>query len=211
MFDSLDTECLFLRESILNRYIRFDDGYDPFFMSHYEQYHRSESSNSPSVARLFSLPISYAYRLIKTKNLILELRSQAMPRNHPEESRINDSITSKKGKPVRGELLMSRPHDEWDSGNISNRVSLRESLPLRIHPMQVYPAQPMKSRTTIYPSRERPETAAMTEAALSSQLKFSKIGSDLDTEPRMERNNRVYLAQDEEGAMKSMRRESLRR
>ena len=80
LFEKIDRDQNFLKKSILNHFIVFDEGYDPFLMSPYEQIHRKKMKNlSEPVKNLYNLNISYAYKLIKTKNLILELRSMAKP------------------------------------------------------------------------------------------------------------------------------------
>jgi len=62
---------------VLNRYIQFGDGYDPFLMYPYENYHRSdENSHQEAVKSLFNLNISYVYRLMRAKNSILEIKSK---------------------------------------------------------------------------------------------------------------------------------------
>ena len=80
MFDNLDSDNNFLKESQLSKYIVFDEGYDPFLMSSYEHVHRNKMKNlSEPVKDFYNLNISYAYRLMKTKNIILELRSLVNP------------------------------------------------------------------------------------------------------------------------------------
>lgn len=78
ILEQLDQDNHFLKESFLNQYIKFDDGYDPFLMAQYENIHRNKMSHLETpVKELYSMNISYAYRLMKTKNIILELRSMA--------------------------------------------------------------------------------------------------------------------------------------
>lgn len=72
---SLDKDSTWLKKSVLNRYMCFDLGYDPFFLCEYEYLHRGGSA-LPPIVRLFTFAISYAYRLMRTKNAVLELRSQ---------------------------------------------------------------------------------------------------------------------------------------
>jgi hypothetical protein len=72
---SLDKDSGWLKKSILNRYMCFDQGYDPFFLCEYEYLHRGGSA-LPPIVRLFTFAISYAYRLMKTRNAVLELRAE---------------------------------------------------------------------------------------------------------------------------------------
>lgn len=56
----------------------FGPGYDPFLLHHYEQVCKDGSIKlkpSQAVDNLYDLSISYAYRLLKTKHAILNLRS----------------------------------------------------------------------------------------------------------------------------------------
>lgn len=60
----------------MNEYIVFDDGYDPFLMNYYESYHKGKVKiDNEAIKKLYMINISHAYRLMKAKNNILELRS----------------------------------------------------------------------------------------------------------------------------------------
>lgn len=61
----------------MNRYIKFDEGYDPFLMDPYEKFHRGvDYEEKESIKSLFNLNISLVYRLMRAKNSILEIRSK---------------------------------------------------------------------------------------------------------------------------------------
>ena len=45
-------------------------------MEPYEKYHRSNTDQQDAIKNLYNLNISYVYRLIRTKNAILEIRSK---------------------------------------------------------------------------------------------------------------------------------------
>lgn len=55
--------------------MHFDEGYDPFFLCEYEYLHRGGTAVAP-ILTLFTFPISYAYRLMKVRNAVLELRAE---------------------------------------------------------------------------------------------------------------------------------------
>lgn len=91
MLENLDRDNYFLKESYLNQYINFDESYDPFLMAPYESIHRGKGTRMEApIKDLFSMNISYAYRLMKTKNTILDLRSLAQRKDRPEDE-INTS------------------------------------------------------------------------------------------------------------------------
>jgi hypothetical protein len=72
MLLSLDADNSFLKESFLNRFVLFQQGYDPFFLYHYEMKGRKTPAlPHPTIDKLFNLNISYACRLLKARNRLL--------------------------------------------------------------------------------------------------------------------------------------------
>lgn len=76
----------------------FQHGYDPFFLHHYDMKgKRTAANSSPLIDRLFSLSISYACRLFKAKNQILEMLSsgkfQFSDLNHKKETQTGPFTT----------------------------------------------------------------------------------------------------------------------
>jgi hypothetical protein len=90
MLLSLDADNRFLKESFLNRFILFQQGYDPFFLYHYEMKGRkSPALPHPTIDKLFNLNISYACRLLKARNRLLEFLASG---------KINDSKMERRSK-----------------------------------------------------------------------------------------------------------------
>lgn len=92
-------------------------------MAQYERMSRNKSDNlNPSVKDFFNISISYAYRLMKTKNMILELRSSVHPQQDPSERlrtfelenqfKVNDSALSKKRASYGSNQLSRDLNDE---------------------------------------------------------------------------------------------------
>ena len=65
---------------MVGKYINFGSGDDPFLMDYYEQFHRNNGSNTEeSIKGLFQLNISLVYRLLKTKNALLDIKAKMKP------------------------------------------------------------------------------------------------------------------------------------
>lgn len=81
LFDQLETDNEVIKSSVINNFIDFDEGYDPFFIKLYENVHRkktqSPSSKDAIFNKKFDLPISSAYRMMKIRNQILDERSRS--------------------------------------------------------------------------------------------------------------------------------------
>ena len=77
LFEKIDKENERIEKSFLSRYIPFGKGYDPFFLTPYEHFQQTGfPPNTPKcVMKLFQMNISYVYRLIKAKNMILTCMS----------------------------------------------------------------------------------------------------------------------------------------
>lgn len=76
LLEKLDSDCQFLKKSLLQRHIVFSNSYDPFFLHHYETVRKAHEFKYKKVAcveELFDLPISLAYKLMKHQQEILEL------------------------------------------------------------------------------------------------------------------------------------------
>jgi hypothetical protein len=68
MLQSLDSDNDFLKESFLSQFILFQQGYDPFFLYHYDMRGKKSTPQShPLIDQLFNLSLSYACRLFKAK------------------------------------------------------------------------------------------------------------------------------------------------
>ena len=70
IFQRLDTDNQIIKKSYLSSYISFARGYDPFFLVPYEHYQKNGflPETPKCVMKLFTMNISYVYRLIKAKN-----------------------------------------------------------------------------------------------------------------------------------------------
>lgn len=76
MLLDLDTDNSFLKDSFLNQFVLFQQGYDPFFLYHYDMKGKKTPQIShPIIDQLFNLNISYACRLFKAKTRVLEILS----------------------------------------------------------------------------------------------------------------------------------------
>lgn len=76
MLLDLDTDNSFLKDSFLNQFVLFQQGYDPFFLYHYDMKGKKAPQIShPIIDQLFNLNISYACRLFKAKTRVLEILS----------------------------------------------------------------------------------------------------------------------------------------
>lgn len=76
MLLSLDADNDFLKESFLSQFILFQQGYDPFFLYHYDMRAKKGTPQThPLIDQLFNLSISYACRLFKAKTKVLEMLS----------------------------------------------------------------------------------------------------------------------------------------
>lgn len=123
------------------------------------------------------MSISYAYRLMKTKNMILQLRSLA--KREEEEDKYSSINTSYKF--YNNQSSLSRKHKPKKNGKSNEiipteRMTLRESNVMMIKPIQIYDASKKKSRTTIYNDKEeRPISSSNTNIQEGLQLKFKKI------------------------------------
>lgn len=74
MLQCLDTDNDFLKESFLSQFILFQQGYDPFFLYHYDMRAKKAAQQThPLIDQLFNLSISYACRLFKAKTKVLEM------------------------------------------------------------------------------------------------------------------------------------------
>jgi hypothetical protein len=72
MLQSLDSDNDFLKESFLSQFMLFQQGYDPFFLYHYDMRSKKTTPQQhPLIDQLFNLSISYACRLFKAKNKAL--------------------------------------------------------------------------------------------------------------------------------------------
>ena len=61
---------------MVRHYIFFQNGYDPFFLHHYDlRGKKRPASAHPDVEKIFNLTVSYACRLFKTKKQILNIIS----------------------------------------------------------------------------------------------------------------------------------------
>lgn len=78
MLKSLDEDNQFLKESFLKDFILFQQGYDPFFLYHYDMRGKEQpKKSSPLIDKLFTLSVSYACRLFKAKNQVLDVLSHS--------------------------------------------------------------------------------------------------------------------------------------
>jgi hypothetical protein len=79
-----------LRQSYLGEHIRFSSDYDPFLLHHYEFTHSQKvagnDNQSEPVRKLFGISIHHAYRLLRTRNAIMDIRAQA--HYHPTPNRL---------------------------------------------------------------------------------------------------------------------------
>jgi len=74
MLKNLDEDNQFLKSSFLKDFIMFQKGYDPFFIYHYDIKNKKEPHiASPVVDQLFTLSLSYACRLFKVKNQLIDI------------------------------------------------------------------------------------------------------------------------------------------
>jgi hypothetical protein len=87
MLKSLDDDNQFLKQSFLKDFIMFQKGYDPFFTYHYDLKNKKEPlKSSPVVDQLFTLSLSYACRLFKAKNQLIDvLTHKKIERSKTEE------------------------------------------------------------------------------------------------------------------------------
>lgn len=104
MLQSLDSDNDFLKESFLSQFMLFQQGYDPFFLYHYDmRTKKTTPQQHPLIDQLFNLSISYACRLFKAKNKVLEMLT---------EGKYNDTKTFKrrsKSYGRRGETISPIP------------------------------------------------------------------------------------------------------
>ena len=112
----MDESNHFLRESVLRKFILFSNSYDPFFLKHQEALRATQNprlKEIKSVQALFTLPISFVYRLGKAQRGALEYlsRETAPGKEKPNKFRIISPVresvrTGKKSK------YFSSPKDE---------------------------------------------------------------------------------------------------
>lgn len=77
MINNLDADNKFLKESFLKDFILFHQGYDPFFSYHYDMKGKIQPKKcSPIIDQLFNLSLSYACRIFKAKNNLLDVMSR---------------------------------------------------------------------------------------------------------------------------------------
>ena len=103
------------------------------------------------------MSISQAYKLMKIKNNILELRS-TYNRNYEAQDPMTQSITVSENEttnPNNRVYLRKREDSQDEQISPTARMTLRESQAIKIKPIQVYPSPPGKyrSRTTVYNDR----------------------------------------------------------
>jgi hypothetical protein len=73
---NLDEENAFIKQSAINQYILFQEGFDPFFLYHYDSRGKHSVARSHQlVDKLFNLNISYACRLLKVRTKVLDILS----------------------------------------------------------------------------------------------------------------------------------------
>lgn len=97
MLVNLDEDNSFLKQSFLSQFILFQQGYDPFFLHHYDlKGKRAPRQPSPIVDRLFTFGINYACRLFKAQTQILEMISGKLV--HLTDDNDNDNDREPKDK-----------------------------------------------------------------------------------------------------------------
>jgi hypothetical protein len=127
MLQSLDADNDFLKESFLSQFILFQQGYDPFFLYHYDMRAKKAAPQAhPLIDQLFNLSISYACRLFKAKTKILEMLS---------EGRFNETKSFKRRSKSYGQRkeqtsTIEPPHSRRGTSsnfNIRRKLSLNKA------------------------------------------------------------------------------------
>jgi hypothetical protein len=92
MLVNLDEDNSFLKQSFLSEFVLFQQGYDPFFLHHYDlKGKRAPRSPSPIVDRLFTFGINYACRLFKAQTQILEMLSGKLVHLNEDKEKEKDN------------------------------------------------------------------------------------------------------------------------
>jgi hypothetical protein len=121
MLKNLDEDNQFLKKSFLKDFILFQQGYDPFFLYHYDMRGKKHPNKAnPLIDQLFTLSLSYACRLFKTKNQVLDVLS----RNNTIKPIIDNKYKSKMTESVQiPKNFRTRNNEDETEGNSDKRRS----------------------------------------------------------------------------------------